>query len=287
MIAVLRNWSSSARAFAQDVASRPVRLRPVVEGVLVAVLLVQGGRLIWTVVEPRPVASIGTPAARAPADLTVFQRFDAFFRTGGQSSMAEDTATGSSQMRLFGVRADGGGGGSAIIGLADGRQVSVGVGEEIEPGLTLHAVGADHVVLSRNGALSRLIFAETPMGAAPPPPPPPGDQVVAPPAPPPAPSPASATAAVDPAQLMSQASLRPRMRGLAVNGFTVNASGAAPALGAAGLQAGDVILAVNGIELNSAGRIADLRRNLATASSAEIRFERGGEVRSTTIRTAR
>ncbi|MDQ8027381.1 MAG: type II secretion system protein N [Brevundimonas sp.] len=284
-MAVLRNWTSSARALAQDVASRPVRLRPFLEGVLVAVLLVQGGRLVWLFVEPSASVSVDAPAASRPADTSIFQRFDAFFRTGGQSSMAEDTATGSSQMRLFGIRADGVGGGSAIIGMADGRQVSVGVGEEVEPGLTLQSVGPDHVVVSRNGALSRLIFADTPMGAAPPPPPPSGDQVVAPPAP--APALAPAVAVVDPAQLMGQASLRPRMRGLAVNGFTVNASGEAPALSAAGLQAGDVILAVNGIELNSAGRIADLRRNLATAPSAEIRFERGGQARTTTIRTAR
>lgn len=282
-MAVLRNWTLSARAFAQDVASRPVRLRPFLEGVLVAVLLVQGGRLVWLFVQPSASVSVDAPVASHPADTSIFQRFDAFFRTGGQSSMAEDTATGSSQMRLFGIRADGVGGGSAIIGMADGRQVSVGVGEEVEPGLTLKSVGPDHVVLSRNGALSRLIFADTPMGAAPPPPS--GDQVVAPPAS--APAPAPAVAVVDPAQLMGQASLRPRMRGLAVNGFTVNASGEAPALSAAGLQAGDVILAVNGIELNSAGRIADLRRNLATAPSAEIRFERGGQARTTTIRTAR
>ncbi|WP_291840151.1 type II secretion system protein N, partial [Brevundimonas sp.] len=163
MIAVLRNWTTSARAFAQDVAARPVRLRPLVEGLLVAVLLVQVGRLVWLFVEPPPVASAEAPAANRSADTSIFQRFDAFFRTGGQSSMAEATAAGSSQMRLFGVRADGAGGGSAIIGLADGRQISVGVGEEVEPGLTLQSVGADHVVLSRNGALSRLIFAETPV----------------------------------------------------------------------------------------------------------------------------
>ena len=283
MIAVLRSWSISARAFAQDVASRPVRLRPFIEGVLVALLLVQGGRLVWVFIEPSSAVSADAPAAIRPADTSIFQRFDAFFRTGGQSSMAEDTATGSSQMRLFGVRADGVGGGSAIVGLADGRQVSVGVGEEVEPGLILQSVGADHVVLSRNGALSRLIFAETPMGAAAPPPPPAGDQVVAPPAP----VAASAAGVVDPAQLMAQASLRPRMRGLAVNGFTVSASGDGAALRAAGLQSGDVILAVNGIELNSAGRIADLRRDLANSPSAEIRFERGGQERSTTIRTAR
>lgn len=279
MIAVLRNWSTSARAFAQDTAARPVRLRPFVEGLLVAVLLVQGGRLVWLFVEPSPVTSVDAPAASRPIDTSIFQRFDAFFRTGGQSSMAEDTAAGSSQMRLFGVRADGAGGGSAIVGLADGRQISVGVGEEVEPGLILQSVGEDHVVLSRNGALSRLIFAETPVGAAPPPPPPATPQVVAPPAP--------AAAVVDPAQLMAQASLRPRMRGLAVNGFTVSSGGDGSALRAAGLQSGDVILAVSGIELNSAGRIADLRRDLANSPSAEIRFERGGQERTTTIRTAR
>lgn len=287
VIAVLRNWSTSVRALAQDVATRPVRLRPFVEGVLVAVLLVQAGRLVWLFVEPARVASAAAPATVRPVDTSIFQRFDAFFRTGGQSSMAEDTAAGSSQMRLFGIRADGVGGGSAIIGLADGRQVSVGVGEEVEPGLVLQSVGADHVILSRNGALSRLIFSETPVGAAAPPPPPATPQVVAPPASAAAPAAVPAGAVVDPAQLMAQASLRPRMRGLAVNGFTVSAGGDGSALRAAGLQSGDVILAVNGIELNSVGRIADLRRDLANSPSAEIRFERGGQERTTTIRTAR
>lgn len=40
-------------------------------------------------------------------------------------------------MRLFGVRAGGADGGLAIIGLADGRQVAVVVGEAIEPGRPL------------------------------------------------------------------------------------------------------------------------------------------------------
>jgi general secretion pathway protein C len=275
VIAVLRSWSSAARAFAQDAAARPVRLRPFVEGALVAVLLVQGARLVWLFVEPSPAASVEAPVAGRPVDTAIFQRFDAFFRTGGQSSMAEDTAAGSSQMRLFGVRADGAGGGSAIIGLADGRQISVGVGEAVEPGLTLQSVGAD-----------RLIFAETPVGAAAPPPPPATPQVVAPPTPVAAPTAADA-AVVDPARLMAQASLRPRMRGLGINGFTVSATGDGAALRAAGLQSGDVILAVNGAELNSLDRIAGLRRDLANSPSAEIRYERDGQVRTTTIRTAR
>ena len=91
---------------------------------------------------------------------------------------------------------------------------------------------------------------------------------------------------VDP-PAVAQASLRPRMRGLGINGFTVSAAGDGAALKAAGLQSGDVILAVNGAELNSLDRIADLRRDLANSPTAEIRYERGGQVRTTTIRTAR
>ncbi len=273
-------------------AARPDRVRAGVEIALALMLAIQLGRLVWIVAEPRPAvaATASSPSETTPADYTVFQRFDAFFRTGGLSSMAEATAAGGSQMRLFGVRAGGAGGGSAIIGLADGRQVSVGVGEEVEPGLILQSVGPDHVTLSRGGSVSRLIFSDTPVGAAPPPPPPPGPQTVSPPAEASAAVAAPAAASgprVDPARLMAQASLRPRMQGLRVNGFTVSAAGDGAALRAAGLQTGDVILAVNGTALDSLDRIAGLRGQLSNATSAEIRFERGGAVQTTTIRTGR
>lgn len=275
-------------------AARPDRVRAGVEIALALALALQLGRLVWIVAEPRAeVATAALTRANAtPPDYTVFQRFDAFFRTGDLSSLAEATAAGSSQMRLFGVRAGGAGGGSAIIGLSDGRQVSVGVGEEVEPGLVLQSVGPDHVTLARGGSVSRLIFSDVPVGAAPPPPPPPGPQTVGPDpdpvvaAPPIGPAAASGPR-VDPARLMAQASLRPRMQGLRVNGFTVSAAGDGAALKAAGLQSGDVILAVNGTSLDSLDRIAGLRGQLSNSTSAEIRFERGGAVQTTTIRTGR
>ncbi|MDZ4062848.1 MAG: type II secretion system protein N, partial [Brevundimonas sp.] len=126
-------------------ATRPDRIRQGVEVVLALALTAQLGQLGWILLGPTASAEAVTGSARAPfqpADPTVFQRFDAFFRTGGQSSLAEASAAGSGQMRLYGLRSDGAGGGSAIIGLADGRQVSVGVGEEVEPGLVLRGVGA-------------------------------------------------------------------------------------------------------------------------------------------------
>ena len=286
MIGAVRNFSTRVRGVW---AARPDRVRSAVEVALALLLAVQLGRLVWIVAEPRDAAAsmASSPTAMSPADPAVFQRFDAFFRTGGQSSLAEASAAGSGQMRLYGLRSDGSGGGSAIIGLADGRQVSVGVGEEVEPGLILRGVGPDYVTLARGASLSRLIFSDVPVGVAPAPPPPPGPQIVTPPPPPPPPVVTPTAASVDPARLITQAGLRPRMRGLRLDGFTVSASGDAALLRAAGLQAGDVILAINGQPLDSLERIAALRGQLANSSGAEFRYERDGAVQTSTIGTGR
>ena len=249
-------------------------LRRVVEAALILLLLVQGGRLIWLFAAPSPEAPQARPLP--DVDLGVLSRFDAFFRNGGGG--AEATPSDGGGLTLFGVRADGAGGGSAIIGLADGRQVSVGAGEELEPGLTLNAVAPDHVMLSRGGAPFRLDFPDMASGAAAP------EAATQPAAP--SPEPASAEGAVvDPQRLIAQAGLRPRIKGLGVNGLTVSASGDGGELRNAGLRSGDVILSVDGIALNSPQAIAALRGQLADAPSAQIQFERDGQVRSTTVRT--
>ncbi len=275
MIATLRNL----RPDTIREALRQAPWRRLVEAALGLILLIQVGRLVWLFLAPAPAVQMAEAAPAQPVDMGVLTRFDAFFRTGAASSLAGASGAEASQLRLFGVRAGGEGGGSAIIGLADGRQLSVGVGEEVEPGLVLREVGPDFVTLGRGQSLSRLTFTETPTGAAPPPPPPSTDQVVTP-------SPAaSAGAVVDPQRLMAQASLRPRIQGLGVNGFTVSSAGNASELRAAGLQAGDVILSVNGTALNSPQAIGALRGQLADAPSAELQYERNGETRTTTIRT--
>lgn len=276
MIATLRNLRPETIRGAVGRAPWP----RIAAGVLALILLVQVGRLVWLFVAPAPVlATTDAPPAK-PVDMSILTRFDAFFRTGAPSSLAGASGAEASQLRLFGVRAGGEGGGSAIIGLADGRQLSVGVGEEVEPGLILREVGPDFVTLARGESLSRLAFTETPAGAAPPPPPPSTEQVVTPP-----PAAAPAGAVVDPQRLMAQASPRPRIQGVGVNGFTVSSAGNASELRAAGLQAGDVILSVNGTALNSPQAIGALRGQLASAPSAEIQYERNGEMRTTTIRT--
>ena len=162
MIATLRNL----RPETIREALRQAPWRRVAVGVLALILLVQVGRLVWLLVPPAPVLPTADTAPAKPVDMGVLTRFDAFFRTGAPSSLAGASGAEASQLRLFGVRAGGEGGGSAIIGLADGRQLSVGVGEEVEPGLILREVGPDFVTLARGESLSRLAFTETPTGAA-------------------------------------------------------------------------------------------------------------------------
>jgi len=273
VIGAFRNWSTGVR---EGLAARPDRVRLAVEAALALVLAVQAGRLVWLFLEPAPApAPIAAPSAGPPVDYSVFQRFDAFFRTGGQGSLAEATAAGATQMRLYGVRSDGGGGGSAIIGLADGRQVSVAVGEPVEPGLVLQTVAADHVVLARGASLTRLIFSDVPAGVAPSPPPPSTPQTVTPEAAAPAPAPNSADVA-------ASAGLRPRMKGLRVDGFTVTGFADGP-LAAAGLRTGDVVVAVDGQRLDSPARIAGLRDQLSGRSAVDLRIERDGVEQTLTL----
>ena len=113
----------------------------------------QSARLVWTLAAP--VGSVSAPARapRPPVDLSVLARFDAFGETAG--SMGGAAIDG---YRLFGVRSGGPGGGSAIIAGPDGVQKSYAVGETIADGVTLASVAADHVELSRGGALATLSF---------------------------------------------------------------------------------------------------------------------------------
>lgn len=251
-------------------------LRRVVEAALILLLLVQAGRLVWLFAAPTPQAVQARPLSEI--DLGVLSRFDAFFRNGGGGAEAASSDGGG--LTLFGVRADGAGGGSAIIGLSNGRQVSVGAGEELEPGLTLSAVAPDHVMLSRGGAPFRLDFPDMMSGAASVAPATTAQPAVATPEPTPAEG-----VAVDPQRLIAQAGLRPRIQGLGVNGLTISASGDGGELRNAGLRSGDVIVSVNGTALNSPQALAALRSQLADAPSAQIQFERDGQVRSTTVRT--
>ncbi|MEH6664938.1 MAG: type II secretion system protein N [Brevundimonas sp.] len=256
----------------------PGGARGAAEAALAGLLAVPAAAAIWMLVSPAGPFGAAPSRTSSPPDVSVIARIDGFFRTGAPSSLAEATAANSGSLRLFGLRAGGAGGGSAIIGLADGRQVSVAVGEEIEPGLRLESVASDHAVVARGASRTRLAFSETPAGAAPPPPPPSGQQIIAP-------TTGAAPAAGDPMQLLSAGALAPHVVDQRITGFVVTPAGAGPAA-RAGLLPGDVIQAVNGQVLDSVSSLPRIAAGLAGAESVHIRYERGGEVRAATLRIA-
>lgn len=120
-------------------------------------LATQSARLVWAIAAPNGAVKARPVVSRAPTDLSILASFDAF---GAQGAAGGVPAAAS--FRLFGVRAGGVGGGSAIIAGPDGVQKSYLVGDTVADGLTLAAVAADHVELSRGGARITLSFPGTP-----------------------------------------------------------------------------------------------------------------------------
>ena len=170
--------------------------------------------------------------------------------------------------------------GSAIISGPDGRQNSYRVGERVGPGVVLTAVGRDAATLSGSGGSARLEIgaaASPATGPAPgPPAPAPGPGLVLPPAP-----------VLQAPDLLGRTVLTPRRENGRVTGVTVQARGGPQGLQQAGLQPGDVLLSVNGRQLDSPERQSEIASELAGADGAEIRFERNGQIMTTRVRTSR
>lgn len=262
----------------------PVWLRPGVarhsiECLLVALSAVQVARVVWAAV--LPLGPIGHPAPPAPStpagpDAGVLARFDPFHR-GPSGAVAAAPVEAADGLRLFGVRASGGGG-SAIIAGPDGRQAAFAIGDAVAPGTTLQAVAADHVVLASGGRRSSLFFPRPLPGAA-------GAGPISPPPPPPQQQPLQTQ---PPAGLPFQNSLQPRMENGRINGFAVLPGGpGAEMMREAGIQPGDVLLSVNGSALTAPDKAAELGSQLASAGSAVVQYERGGQVNSVTLKMAR
>ncbi|HMG46503.1 MAG TPA: hypothetical protein VK614_03485 [Allosphingosinicella sp.] len=153
-----------------------------------------------------------------------------------------------SQLRLFGVMASG-----AVIGMADGSQRFVPVGREIIPGATLLRVELHHAVLATAAGEVRLGF----------------DGV----------APATPAAPVEPARndetLRYRLGLAPRTAGGRINGFTLRPGADLPALARAGIRPGDVILRVNGAQLDEERR-EELAWQIANSGHVEFEIERAG-----------
>ncbi|HWT11956.1 MAG TPA: PDZ domain-containing protein [Allosphingosinicella sp.] len=195
------------------------------------------------------------PAARAvrPASPPASQRADlpAAPRPGAAAPAAEG-------LRLYGLL-----GGGAIIGVADGRQRWVAVGREVVPGLRLHEVRQHQAVLVSAGGMVELSLDGSAAPAA-------GRPSAAPASPP-------SGRARDEETLHYRFGLAPQRDGERIIGFAVRPEADLPMLRRAGLQAGDVLVSVNGQSFDSQERVQELATEIAGSFTAEFEFLRGGQ----------
>lgn len=259
-------------------ADRTALLRAAVEVTLVLLLAAQAARLLWLLVSPPgpvgdwPPAEAGRAFGPVPA---IALAFDPFHPDASSGPAAANT----SGYRLHAVRVAGASG-SAILSTADGGpQAAFHVGDEVAPGVTLAGVGAGHAVLGTGRGDQRLDLdpAATTLPARTAP------AIASLPSA--APAVASPEAiAVDPAALLAQAGLRARTEGGRISGYTLIPRGGGEVLRQAGLQAGDVLVAVDGNQLNPE-RLAELESQLAGRDEVRLTVQRDGQLQTLTLRT--
>lgn len=230
---------------------------PILELAAAALLAFQLARLVWVILVPAAPLGAWVPPARptATVDIAALSGFDGFFR---QSADEDASVVSSLALTLLGTRVDTvSGRGSAIIATPDGIQKSFLVGETIIPGVRLRSVEFDGVTIDRGGASERLLLDQSS-----------GSDPVTPAALPPVPA-AAATA------LMNEIAATPRLAGTTITGFTLAPKGNGAAFAAAGLQAGDVLVAVNGRPVAELGDPAALP-GLLGAGPVAVDIERSG-----------
>jgi general secretion pathway protein C len=238
---------------------RPITLYRASELAMIALVAVLAARLLWAVFTPvMPLGDWSRSTRGAPAEFSRFLGFDPFFRnqpTGGAPVVT------SLQLVLFGIRMnEASGGGSAIIDVPGDGQQSFAVGDEIMPGVTLKAVAYDHVVIARGGADEQLYVAQS--GG--------GDAGVAAPATDKGSAPSVST-------LTGAVAATPRSENGLVTGVTIQPGGDAAAFAATGLQAGDVLLRVNGERVRALEDIAAAVVANSGQGPIQMDVERGGQ----------
>lgn len=261
---IIERWSQYRRWLPSDVYLWTKAL-------LLTGVAIQAARLLWAIATPvGPLGEWMPASARTlppQVQMAILAAVDPFVRGG---SLAAAPVAAELNVKLYGIRGEGGlGGGAAIIGLSDGTQQSFAVGEKVAPGVILAGVHFDYVLLDRGGQQQQKLFIEgTDAGAG---------AAVFPSTSAEAPLSAASTDGPSAAVIRQAVSFAPRNRGGKVNGVVIS-PGSDPALFAsAGFRTGDVVVAVNGARIASAIDVAQLQSSIVPGARLLLTVERGAE----------
>lgn len=239
---------------------------------LLALLAVQGARLLWVLVTPVGPVGDWRPAgpALAGSPFEIVTSFDPFFRLSAQ---AGPTVVTPLQLTLFGTRIDEATGrGAAIVAGPDSVQQSVAVGDEIQPGVRLKSVAFDHVAIDRGGAEETLYLDQS--GAP------------APTATAGAPASPGVAPGVPVARLRSEIAFTPRLDGGRVSGLVVRSAGTGQVFRQAQLRDGDVVTSIGGRPVNGPEDVDRVARDFVGGGVIPIIVERGRDTLPLSITVA-
>jgi general secretion pathway protein C len=200
----------------------------------------------------------------AQVNLDILTQYNAFNPEATAPDLFAGAAETSLNLRLAGIRAaDGDEGGAGIVILADGTQRRVATGEEFMPGVVMHSVTPDRAILRHSGRYETLsLSSSSPSLIAPERSGPPGGT--------------AAPMAFSASQVFQDTEFRPESPGGQLAGYRLSPRTNLGAFRAGGLEAGDLVVRVNGQPVQELG--PDTLAAALTASPDAIMLDviRGG-----------
>lgn len=292
----LQDGSALARTLASTYARYGRWLPAAASAVLVVLIAVLAAQLVWTLV-PTPQSAAWKPAPAPPAArssqaldlnaITSAQLFGHYEPPANPAAAALASAPDTQlNLTLLGIFADKRNpkDSRALIASSAGDEKPYAVGDDISRGVSLHAIFADRVVLSRNGRLETLRLDKDQPGSGYVPP----TDVAAP-----------ATEAGNPgalAQIRNQLLTDPSKTqdyirvqpvqangGTGMHGYRIYPGRDRSLFTSSGLRPGDVVTSINGVELNDPAKSLQLLSDLSQASQLSLTIDRGGQTQTVNV----
>lgn len=275
-------------------------LPPAVEVVLVVAIAWTLAQLAWTLVptperarwRPAPVAPPAPSASRASGpnvqaivDANLFGAYvpPAVNAAATDIANAPDTSL---NLTLLGILAGSDESSSrALIGTQNGEEQPYAIGEDVAPNVTLQAIFPDRVILLRAGQPETLRLDKDQPSNAP-------SYAQAAPAET-APAAPAATGAMisqireqvlaDPSKASEYIRVQPANVGGQVQGYRIYPGRDRALFTEVGLRPGDLVTAVNGIQLNDTQTALQMLNDLSRAPNVTLTIERGGQVQTVNV----
>lgn len=278
--ALLRAYERYGRSLPRMAELLLVVLLAQAAAVLAWTLVPQGASARWQVPRQPPVMGSSAPSGpnveaiasahlfgewRAPADPAL-----------SEMSEAPDTRLDLTLLGILAATAERGS--RALIAASNGDEKPYSIGDDVVRGVTLQAIFPDRVILARAGQLETLrLDKDAPRrdlasaaGG-----PDPGAQVT--------PDTAQMLSNIrqevlnDPSRAAEYIRIQPASNGGQLRGYRLYPGRDRAAFNAVGLRPGDLVVQVNGIQLNDANTALQMLGQLSQANSVTVVIDRGGQ----------